>query len=259
MEKEKLIKAVELVRKGELEPVFWEDGTVIFGWVNGYSTPFLETHVSQVEEVVSKERLLEIYQMVRQARKFEENVMIKSVELREDWEGYRYALFREGKFIAGVPYSWFEDEDMKEWAEKLSQMAEKKKKIRKLREWKEKLNGWVLSALLGEIVKPVGVGYGEGGRGLLYFALSERVPYEVWEKVKHLFRYYKNPKILHWGSFLHPGMRGIKASSGYYTTAPEEVKAILKEVAKEYATEEHFKFLQELEELEEENKKTERR
>jgi hypothetical protein len=29
MAKEKLIKAVELVRKGELEPVFWKDGTVI--------------------------------------------------------------------------------------------------------------------------------------------------------------------------------------------------------------------------------------
>jgi hypothetical protein len=255
MEREKLIKAVELVKRGELEPVFWEDGTVVFGWVNGYSTPFLKTHVSQVEEVVSKERLVDVYRMVRQAREFEENVMLKKVELREDWEGYKYALFREGKFIAGVPYSWFEDEDMREWAEKLSQMAEKKKKIRKLREWKEKLSGWVLSALLGEIVKPVGIGYGEGGSGLLYYTLSERVPYEVWEKVKHLFHYYKNPKIRPVESFVHPAMRGIKASSGYYTTAPEEVKAILKEVAKEYATEEHFEFLKELEELEEANKK----
>jgi hypothetical protein len=250
MEKEKLIEAVELVGKGELEPVFWKDGTVVFGWVNGYSTPFLRAHVSQVEEVISKERLLEVYQMVRQAKEFEENVMLKKVELKEDWEGYRYALFREGKFIAGVPYSWFEDEDMKEWAEKLSQMAEKKKKIRKLREWKERLSGWVLSALMGEIVRVAGEGYGEGGRGVIYYTLSERVPHEVWERVKHLFHYYKNPKILHWGSFLHPAMRGIKVSSGYYTTAPEEVKAILKEIAKEYATEEHFEFLKALQEVE---------
>jgi len=250
MEKEKLIKAVELVRKGELEPVFWEDGTAIFGWVNGYSTPFLKTHVSQVEEVVSKERLLEVYRMVRQAKEFEENVMLKKVELREDWEGYRYALFREGRFIVGVPYSWFEDEDMKEWAEKLSQMAEKKKKIRRLREWKEKLSGWVLSALMGEIVRVAGEGYGEGGRGVLYYTLSERVPYEAWEKVKHLFHYYKNPKMRPVESFLHPAMRGIKAQSGYYTTRPEEVKAILKEVAKEYATEEHFEFLKALQEVE---------
>jgi hypothetical protein len=250
MEKGKLIKAVELVKKGELEPVFWEDGTVIFAWVNGYSTPFLKTHVSQVEEVVSKERLLEVYQMVRQAREFEENVMTKRVELREDWEGYRYALFREGKFIAGVPYSWFEDEDMKEWAERLSQMAEKKKKIRKLREWKERLSGWVLSALMDEIVGIAGEGYGEGGRGVLYYTLSERVPSEVWEKVKHLFFYYKNPKIRPVESFLHPAMRGIKAQSGYYTTRPDEVKAILKEIAKEYATQEHFEFLQALQEVE---------
>ncbi|MFZ8785696.1 hypothetical protein [Thermocrinis sp.] len=250
MEREKLTKAVELVKKGELEPVFWEDGTAIFGWVNGYSTPFLKTHVSQVEEVVSKERLLEVYRMVRQAKEFEENVMLKKVELREDWEGYRYALFREGRFIVGVPYSWFEDEDMKEWAEKLSQMAEKKKKIRMLREWKEKLSGWVLSALMGEIVRVAGEGYGEGGRGVLYYTLSERVPYEAWEKVKHLFHYYKNPKMRPVESFLHPAMRGIKAPSGYYTTRPEEVKAILKEVAKEYATEEHFEFLKALQEVE---------
>ena len=250
MEREKLIKAVELVKKGELEPVFWKDGTVIFGWVNGYSTPFLKTHVSQVEEVISKDRLLEIYQMVRQAREFEENVMLKSVELREDWEGYRYALFKGGKFIAGVPHTWFEDEDMRGWAERLSQMAEKKKKIRKLREWKEKLSGWVLSALMDEIVRVAGEGYGEGGRGLIYYTLSERVPHEVWEKVKHLFRYYKNPKIRPLESFLHPAVRGIKAPSGYYTTRPEEVKAILKEIAKEYATEEHFEFLKTLKEVE---------
>jgi|YNPMSStandDraft_1061717.scaffolds.fasta_scaffold14135_2 hypothetical protein len=250
MEKEKLIEAVELVGKGELEPVFWKNGTVIFGWVCGYSTPFLETHISEVEEVIAKERLLEVYQMVRQAKEFEENVMLKRVELKEDWEGYRYALFREGKFIAGVPYSWFEDEDMKEWAEKLSQMAEKKKKIRKLREWKERLSGWVLSALMGEIVRVAGEGYGEGGRGVIYYTLSERVPHEVWERVKHLFHYYKNPKIHPLESFLHPAMRGIKAQSGYYTTAPEEAKAILKEIAKEYATEEHFEFLKALQEVE---------
>jgi len=250
MEREKLIKAVELVKKGELEPVFWKDGTVIFGWVNGYSIPFLETHISQVEEVISKDRLLELYQMVRQAKEFEENVMLKSVELREDWEGYRYALFKGGKFVAGVPHTWFEDEDMREWAERLSQMAEKKKKIRKLREWKEKLSGWVLSALMDEIVRVAGMGYGEGGRGLIFYTLSERVPHEVWEKVKHLFRYYKNPKIRPLESFLHPAVRGIKAPSGYYTTSPEEVKAILKEIAKEYATEEHFEFLKALKEVE---------
>ena len=250
MEREKLIKAVELVKKGELEPVFWNDGTVIFGWVNGFSTPFLKTHISQVEEVISKDRLLEIYQMVRQAKEFEENVMLKKVELKEDWGGYRYALFREGKFIAGVPYTWFEDEDMREWAERLSQMAEKKKKIRKLREWKEKLSGWVLSALMDEIVRVAGEGYGEGGRGLIYYTLSERVPPEVWEKVKHLFRYYKNTKIRPLESFLHPAVRGLRAPSGYYTTNPEEVKAILKEIAKEYATEEHFEFLKALKELE---------
>jgi hypothetical protein len=250
MEREKLIKAVELVRRGELEPVFWNDGTVIFGWVNGYSTPFLKTHVSQVEEVISKDRLLELYQMVRQAKEFEENVMLKSVELREDWEGYRYALFKGGKFIAGVPYTWFEDEDMRGWAERLSQMAEKKKKIRKLREWKEKLRGWVLSALMDEIVRVAGMGYGEGGRGLIFYTLSERVPNEVWEKVKHLFRYYKNPKMRPLESFLHPSVRGLKAPSGYYTTNPEEVKAILKEIAKEYATEEHFEFLKALKEVE---------
>jgi hypothetical protein len=249
MEKEKLIKAVELVKKGELEPVFWKDGTVIFGWVNGYSTPFLETHIFQVEEVISKDRLLELYQMVRQAKEFEENVMLKSVELREDWEGYKYALFKGGKFVAGVPHAWFEDEDMREWAERLSQMAERKKKIRKLREWREKLSGWVLSALMDEIVRVAGEGYGEGGRGLIFYTLSERVPPEVWEKVKHLFRYYKNPKIRPLESFLHPAVRGIKAPSGYYTTNPEEVKAILKEIAKEYATEEHFEFLKALKEV----------
>jgi hypothetical protein len=248
MEKEKLIKAVELVRRGQLEPVFWENGTVIFGWTNGYSTPFLETHISEVEKVISKERLLELYRMVRQAKEFEENVMLKRVELREDWEGYRYALFENEKFVAGIPYSWFEDEGMKEWAEKLSQMAEKKKKIRKLREWREKLNGWVLSALMGEIVRVAGEGYGEGGRGVLYYTLSERVPHEVWEKVKHLFKYYKDPKIRPVESFVHPAVRGIKAQSGYYTTSPDEVKAILKEIAKEYATEEHFEFLKTLQE-----------
>jgi len=250
MEKEKLMKAVELVRRGELEPVFWEDGTVRFVWASGYCVPFLKTHISQVEEIISKERLLEIYQMVRQAKEFEEKVMLKSVELKEDWEGYRYALFREGKFIVGVPYSWFEDEDMKEWAEKLSQMAEKKKKIRKLREWKERLSGWVLSALMGEILRVAGEGYGEGGRGIYYFKLSERVPYEVWERVKHLFHYYKNPKIRPLESILYPSVRGLKAPSGYYTTAPEEVKALLKEIAKEYAEEEHFEFLKALEEVE---------
>jgi hypothetical protein len=250
MEREKLIKAVELVRRGELEPVFWKDGTVVFGWVNGYSTPFLKTHVSQVEEVISKDRLLGLYQMVRQAKEFEENVMLKKVELKEDWEGYRYALFREGKFVAGVPHAWFEDEDMREWAERLSQMAEKKKKIRKLREWKEKLSGWVLSALMDEIVRVAGEGYGEGGRGLVYYTLSERVPHEVWEKVKHLFRYYENPKIRPLESFLHPAVRGVKAPSGYYTTRPDEVKSILKEIAKEYATEEHFEFLKALKEVE---------
>jgi len=250
MEKEKLIKAVELVKKGELEPVIWEDGTVVFGWVNGYSVPFLETNISQVEEIISKERLLELYQMVRQAKEFEEKVMLRKVELKEDWEGYRYALFKEGKFVAGVPYGWFEDEDMKEWAEKLSKMAERKKKIRKLREWKEKLSGWVLSALMGEIVRVAGEGYGEGGRGVIYYTLSERVPYEVWERIKHLFRYYNNPKIRPMESFLHPSVRGLKASSGYYTTNPEEVKALLMEIAKEYATEEHFEFLKALKELE---------
>jgi hypothetical protein len=250
MEKEKLIKAVELVKKGQLEPVFWENGTVIFGWVSGYSVPFLKTHVSEVEEVISKERLMEIYQMVRQAKEFEGKVMLRKVELKEDWEGYRYALFENEKFVVGIPYSWFEDEDMKEWAERLSQMAEKKKKIRKLREWKEKLNGWVLSALLGEIVKVAGEGYGEGGRGLIYYKLSERVPNEVWEKIKHLFRYYENPKIRPLESIVYPSVRGLKAPSGYYTTAGEEVKALLMEIAKEYADEEHFEFLKALKEIE---------
>jgi hypothetical protein len=250
MEKEKLMKAVELVKKGQLEPVFWGDGTVIFVWEDGYSVPFLETHVSEVEEVISKERLLELYSMVRQAKEFEENVMLRRVELKEDWEGYRYALFENEKFKVGVPYKWFEDEDMREWAEKLSQMAEKKKKIRKLREWKEKLNGWVLSALMGEIVKIAGEGYGEGGRGLIYYTLSERVPREVWEKIKHLFRYYENPKIRPLESFLHPAARGLKAPSGYYTTAAEEVKTLLMKIAKEYANEEHFEFLNALKEIE---------
>ena len=103
---------------------------------------------------------------------------------------------------------------------------------------------------MDEIVRVAGEGYGEGGRGLIYYTLSERVPHEVWEKVKHLFRYYKNPKIRPLESFLHPAVRGIKAPSGYYTTRPEEVKAILKEIAKEYATEEHFEFLKTLKEVE---------